>query len=66
MDRPPKSYAAAQEELETILAGLQRPEAPLDELTASVRRAKELIAWLRATLRDTETEVEGLLAEVEE
>lgn len=65
MKQPPKSYAAAQEELEALLAELQRPEAPLDELTASVRRAKDLIAWLRTALRETEAEVEGLLSEVE-
>lgn len=64
MDQPPKSYATAQEELETILAELQRPDAPLDELTRQVRRAKGLIGWLRAALREIETEVEGLLDEV--
>ena len=65
MTTPPKSYAAAQEELEDILAQLQTPDAPLDELTTRVRRARELITWLRTTLRDTEAEVEGLLGEVD-
>lgn len=65
MTNPPKSYAAAQEELETILAKLQSPDAPLDELTGAVRRAKTLIQWLREALRETEAEVEGLLNEVD-
>lgn len=63
--KPPQTYAAAQEELESILAELQSPDAPLDQLTARVRRAKELIAWLRVALRETESEVEGLLEEVD-
>ena len=65
MPTPPKSYAAAREALENILAKLQAPDAPLDELSADVRRAKELIAWLREALRETEAEVEGLLEEVD-
>ena len=65
MTTPPKSYAAAQEELEDILASLQSPEAPIDELAAAVRRAKELIQWLRTALRETEAEVESLLEDVD-
>ena len=65
MTKPPKSYAAAQEELEDILAQLQSPAAPLDELTARVRRAREIIAWLKTALRETEAEVEGLLGELD-
>ena len=62
---PPKSYAAAQEELEAILEELQRPDSPLDVLTQRVRRAKDLIAWSRKSLRETETEVNGLLEDVD-
>ena len=65
MSTPPKSYAAAQEELEDILARLQSPDAPIDELSEAVRRARDLIDWLRTALRETESEVEALLREVD-
>lgn len=62
----PASYAAAQQELETILEELQRADAPLDLLTARVSRAKALLAWCRQELRTTEREVDALLEDTED
>ena len=64
MNAPPKSYTAAQAELEEILAALQSPNTPLDELGERVKRAKALIIWLKDALRDAEEEVKELLDEV--
>ena len=61
----PQSYAAAQEELEAILAELQRPDSPLDVLVERVARARELITWSREALRGTEREVDALLEETD-
>ena len=65
MTRPPNSYAAAQEELEAILAELQQPDSPLDVLVEKVARARALITWSREALRDTEREVDALLEETD-
>lgn len=63
MSKTPVSYAAAQEELQRILEQLQQPDASLDALRDQVARAKELIDWSRTRLRETELEVDKLLAE---
>ena len=63
--KEPKSYEAAQEELDSILAELQAPNTSLDDLTAHVQRAGELLTWCRTRLRNTEEQVRALLDEVD-
>jgi exodeoxyribonuclease VII small subunit len=54
------SYEKALEELQQIVAQLQEGELSVDELSAKVKRAAELIAHCRSKLRQTEQELEGL------
>ena len=58
---PPKSFSAAQEELEQILQALQEPDSDIDSMVDRVARAKVLIDWSREKLRDTETQINKLI-----
>ncbi len=51
------TYAAASEELQKILEGLEQGEIDVDELSARVSRAAELIEFCQKRLRDAEVEV---------
>ncbi len=55
------TYAAAQKELEKILADLQDDKTDVDALAAKVKRAAELIDFCKTRLRATEDEVNKLL-----
>jgi len=59
----PKDYAAAQAELEELLVSLQQPSVEIDSLTEKVARAKELLAWSKQKLRNTEAAIDQLLSE---
>ncbi len=61
--RAPTSYAAAEEEIQQILALLQQPDSPLDALTERVTRAKFLLDWSRERLRATAAEIDQLLTQ---
>ena len=53
----PTSYEKAYEELEAIMNDLQENRISVDDLTAKVRRAAELISFCNDMLRSTEEEV---------
>jgi exodeoxyribonuclease VII small subunit len=55
------TYDKAYEELEQIMADLQEDKVSVDELTAKVKRAVELITFCNTMLRSTEAEVEKLV-----
>jgi exodeoxyribonuclease VII small subunit len=62
----PQSYAAAEVELEEILAALESEEVDVDELSGHVQRAKTLITWCRAQVASAEVTVAELLADAAE
>ncbi len=54
------SYEEALQELQQIVAQLQEDAVSVDELSAKVKRAAELIAYCREKLRQAEESLEGL------
>ena len=52
-------------EIEDILSRLRGERIGVDELTAAVKRATELIAYCKAQLHDVETAVRAQLSEQE-
>ena len=58
-------YAQAMQELESILAQLEEESVDVDELTAKVKRASELIQFCRDRLSNTRLEIEQVVAELE-
>jgi exodeoxyribonuclease VII small subunit len=54
------SYESALKELQQIMVDIQSEQTGIDELSAKVARATELIAFCRERLRRTEAELEGL------
>lgn len=58
-----KSYKEAATELERILEQLRSGELGVDELTATVLRAKELIEYCRTQLLHTKEELESITQE---
>lgn len=61
--REPASYAAAELELEEILAALEDEAVDVDQLSGHVERAKTLITWCRQRVAQAELTVTELLAE---
>ena len=61
MTKKKLSYSEAMAEVERIVAKLRSGDITIDELTASVRRATELIGECRNHLTATEAEVERLI-----
>lgn len=55
------TYERAYAELEAIMGDLQEDRIPVDELTAKVKRAAELITFCSDMLRTTEQEVEKVV-----
>ncbi len=62
----PIGYAAAQAELEEILAELEGEDVDIDLLTQRVRRAAELIRLLRERIGAARMEVDQIVAGLEE
>lgn len=60
------SYTDAVAELEGILQRLRSGELGIDELTTSVKRAKELIEICKAELTETKTELDKIINDAEE
>jgi exodeoxyribonuclease VII small subunit len=60
------SYTEAFTELETILARVEGDELNVDDLTANVKRAAELIKFCKSKLFETESEIEKIIAEIED
>ncbi len=52
------SYDAALAELQEIVRNLESDDSGIDQLAEQVKRASELLAFCRAKLRQTETEIE--------
>jgi exodeoxyribonuclease VII small subunit len=60
-DKGPR-YAAAFDELQKILQRLESGDIDVDELTAQVKRAAELIDLCQKRLKETEVEVKKVVA----
>ncbi len=58
------SYDEAYAELQAIMSDLQADEVSVDELSAKVKRASELLKFCHAKLRDTELEVSELIKDL--
>ena len=57
------TYVSAMAELQEITRDLEDNRIPVDELAQRVGRARELLAWCRDKLRNTEAEVAKLYEE---
>ena len=60
----PASYAAAVEELDQILAAIERDEVDVDILSQKVARAVQLVQYCRERIAAAEIEVERVVAEL--
>ena len=60
----PASYAAAVDELDAILAAIERDEVDVDELAKKVGRAVILVQYCRERIAAAEIEVERVVAEL--
>lgn len=60
------SYTDAIAELENILQRLRSGELGIEELTTSVKRAKELIEICKGELTETKTELNKIINDTEE
>ena len=58
-------YTKAFEELQTIVSEIELGEISVDELSAKVKRAAELIKLCKAKLSSTEEDVNSILKELE-
>ena len=61
----PTSYSDAIEELEDIVRDIGQESISLDQLSAKVKRASELIRFCKKQLHTTEAEVEKVLKELQ-
>jgi len=60
------TYTKARQELDRIIAEIERGEADIDTLSAKIKRAGELISFCRNKLRTTEDDVENILNSLNE
>ncbi len=58
-------YTTAFEELQTIVSEIEEGEISVDELSAKVKRAAQLIKICKAKLSSTEEDVKKILEELE-
>lgn len=58
-------YEKAMTELETIVAGIEDDQISIDELSAKVKRATELIKICQSKLYKTEKDIADVLGELE-
>jgi exodeoxyribonuclease VII small subunit len=65
MDKKNTSYKTAYAELEEILFKLENNELDVDDLTANVKKASELIKYCKSKLFETETEIEKIIEEMD-
>jgi exodeoxyribonuclease VII small subunit len=63
MTRKEMTFNEAMKEVESILARMEEGEMDIDELSASVRRASELIKSCQKKLKSTEEEIESIFRE---
>ncbi|MFN3554813.1 MAG: exodeoxyribonuclease VII small subunit [Bacteroidales bacterium] len=59
-------YSQAIEELESIVQEMESANISVDELSARIKRASELINICRQALSSTQEEVESILSEIKE
>ena len=59
------SYDAAVQELESILANLEKDEVDVDDLTRKVKRAEELLKFCQDRLYHTEIQVNQIVSNLE-
>lgn len=59
-------YAAAQRELEDILAELERSDVDVDRLATQVRRAAELISFCRDRIGAARLQIDQVVADLGE
>ena len=57
------TYESAMEELQDIVNQLQAEAVKVDDLSAKVKRAAELVSFCREKLRKTEEELGGLFGQ---
>jgi exodeoxyribonuclease VII small subunit len=60
------TYTEAFSELNKILEKIEKGELDVDDLTAQVKKAAELIKICKGKLYDTEAEIEKILEDIEE
>jgi exodeoxyribonuclease VII small subunit len=65
--RPPEEmgYREAIEELESILAEIERDDVDLDRLSDRVERASAIIEYCRGRIEETDTRVRTLLDDLD-
>jgi len=56
----PASYAAAQQELEQLIAHIESGQLPLEEMLGGYQRAAHLLAWCRARLDAVQEQIQQL------
>lgn len=59
------NYTTAFQELQRIVAELEKGEISVDELSAKVARATQLISICKTKLTKTEADVENILKDLE-
>ncbi|MBQ7163330.1 MAG: exodeoxyribonuclease VII small subunit [Bacteroidales bacterium] len=59
-----KTYKAAMEELESILASIEQGDMDVDDMLKKVGRATELIRFCRQKLTQTDEAVQKLMEEI--
>ena len=55
------SYEKAYAELESILEDLVADEVSVDALSKKIKRAKELVQYCKAKLRDVESDIQSVV-----
>lgn len=60
------TYSNALQELNEIARAIDSETIPLDELSAKVKRASELIAFCKTRLHATEEEVRKILGDMDQ
>ena len=59
------NYKDAMLELEELITSLEDNKLDIDQLSSKVKRISVLIKFCKSKLKDTETEVENILKEIE-
>jgi len=60
------NYKKSLEEIEKIVQKIENDEPDIDELSGLVKKAAELIRLCKAKLRDTNSELEDIMKDIEE
>ena len=60
-----QTYEAAYAELQEILTRLQSEEVAIDDLAATLKRAREIVAFCKDKLHKVEEELQDILEEDE-